>query len=62
MLPAMTITLIALFLSMIKYSKVTNHMVHQVHMDPTGTELTFIYQNQLFRRMRNDVPEQTMMI
>lgn len=31
-------------------------------MDPTGTELTFIYKNQLFRRFRNDKPEQTMTI
>ena len=31
-------------------------------MDPTGTELTFIYKNALFRRFRNDKPEQTIMI
>lgn len=31
-------------------------------MDPTGTELTFIYKNQMFRRFRNDKPEQTMTI
>jgi len=31
-------------------------------MDPTGTELTFIYKNAAFRRMRNDKPEQTIMI
>ena len=31
-------------------------------MDPTGTELTFIYKNQFFRRFRNDKPEQTIMI
>ena len=37
-------------------------MVHQILMDPSGTELTFIYQNQFFRRMRNDIPERTLMI
>jgi hypothetical protein len=31
-------------------------------MDPTGTELTFIYKNQFFRRFRNDKPEQTILI
>ena len=62
MLPAMLISLIALSVSMVKYSKQTNMLVHQVLMDPTGTELTFIYQNQFFRRLRNDRPEQTLMI
>jgi hypothetical protein len=45
MLPGMFIAFIILGISMIKYSKVTNMLVHQVHMDPTGTELTFIYKN-----------------
>jgi len=62
MLPAMTIGFVMMLISMIKYSKVTNMLVHQVHMDPTGTELTFIYKNQFFRRFRNDKPEQTIMI
>lgn len=62
MLPAMFIALIMLCISLIKYSKLTNMMIHQVHMDPTGTELTFIYQNQFFRRMRNDKPEQPILI
>jgi hypothetical protein len=62
MLPAMTISFFLLVFSMIKYSKVTNMLVHQVHMDPTGTELTFIYKNQMFRRFRNDKPEQSILI
>jgi len=45
MLPAMVLTLIILIRSLIKYSRVTNHMIQQVHLDPTGTEVTFIYQN-----------------
>jgi hypothetical protein len=31
-------------------------------MDPTGTELTFIYKNAFFRRFRNDRPEQSILI
>ena len=31
-------------------------------MDPTGTELTFIYKNAFFRRFRNDKPEQSILI
>ena len=62
MLPGMFIATILLCIGMVKYSKVTNMLVHQIHMDPTGTELTFIYKNQFFRRMRNDIPESTVMI
>ena len=62
MLPVMVISIVCLFISMIKYSKVTNMMVQQVTMDPTGMELTFKYKNQFFRRMRNDKPEITMTI
>ena len=45
MLPAMFVALIYLAISLVKYSKLTNMMIQQVHMDPTGTELIFIYQN-----------------
>jgi hypothetical protein len=62
MLPLMFIGTIAIGISLIKYSKITNMLVHQVHMDPTGTELTFIYKNQFFRRFRNDKPEQSILI
>ena len=62
MLPAMMLACFAFIASMVKYSKVTNMMVHQILMDPTGTELTFVYKNQFFRRMRNDKPEQTLMV
>jgi hypothetical protein len=47
---------------MVKYSRRTNHMVHQILMDPTGTELTFVFKNQLARRFRQDVTERTIMI
>jgi hypothetical protein len=62
MLPLMVVGLCCTMVAMVRYSKVTNKMVHQVLMDPTGTELTFIYKNQTFRRLRNDKPEQTLMI
>lgn len=47
---------------MIKYSRKTNHMVHQILLDPTGTEMTFVYKNQFFRKMRSDITERTIMI
>ena len=50
------------FYRMIKYSRRTNHMVHQILLDPTGTELTFIYKNQFTRKMRQDAVERTLMI
>lgn len=40
-----------------KYGTITNRMVHQILLDPTGTELTFIYKNRAIRRFRNDVLE-----
>jgi hypothetical protein len=49
------------FYRMIKYSRKTNHMVHQILLDPTGSELTFIYQNKTLRRLRQDTPEVTLM-
>lgn len=62
MLPGMFIAFCLTAIALVKYSKVTNMLVHQVHMDPTGTELTFIYKNQFFRRMRNDQPEASVLI
>lgn len=47
---------------MVKYSKRTNHMVHQILLDPTGTELTFVFKNQFLRKMRQDSVERTLMI
>ena len=46
---------------MVKYSRRTNHMIHQILIDPTGTELTFVYKNLLFRKMRNDPVDKTLM-
>ena len=37
-------------------------MVHQILLDPTGVELTFIYKNQLARKLRTDMPEVRMLV
>lgn len=29
----------------VRYSRKTNHMVHQILLDATGSELTFVYKN-----------------
>lgn len=29
----------------VRYSRKTNHMVHQILMDATGSEITFVYKN-----------------
>ena len=45
MLPIMIIVWFATLIRTVRYSKKTNHMVHQVLLDATGSELTFIYKN-----------------
>ena len=45
MLPFMVAAFMILFYRMVKYSRKTNHMIHQILMDPTGTELTFVFKN-----------------
>lgn len=37
-------------------------MVHQILLDPTGTEATFIYKNRFARKMRNDKLEETVLV
>mmetsp|Transcript_17182 Transcript_17182/g.15180 ORF Transcript_17182/g.15180 Transcript_17182/m.15180 type:complete len:101 (+) Transcript_17182:533-835(+) len=37
-------------------------MVHQILIDPTGTEATFIYKNRWIRKLRNDNLEETFLI
>lgn len=37
-------------------------MVHQILLDPTGTEVTFVYKNQVFRKMRADKLDITLLI
>lgn len=45
MLPVMIVAFIATLMRTVKYSRKTNHMVHQVLLDATGTEVTFVYKN-----------------
>lgn len=52
MLPFMIILFAITFVRMVKYSKRTNHMVHQVLLDPTGTELTIVFKNEFQRKLR----------
>ena len=44
------------------YSRRTNRMVHQVLLDQTGSELTFVYKNQWTRRMFGHQTEETHMV
>jgi hypothetical protein len=62
MLPFMVILFAIVFYRMVKYSKRTNHMVHQVLLDPTGTELTIVFKNEWLRKLRQDSVERTMVI
>ena len=60
MLPIMMISLIAFIVFMVRYSHKTNLMIQQILMDPTGTQLTFVFQNQFLRRFRGDEREITL--
>lgn len=46
----------------VKYSRKTNHMVHQILLDATGSELTFVFKNQFIRKLRSDQLEATHMV
>ena len=37
-------------------------MVHQIFLDPMGTDFTFIYKNQFTRKTRQDAFEKSLMI
>lgn len=45
-----------------RYGSVTNKMIHQILIDPSGTEVTFIYKNRFARKLRNDNLEETLLI
>lgn len=62
MLPFLIIMALVTLVSMVRYSKRTNVMIEQILIDPTGTELTFIFKNKFFRKMRNDLGEVTLPI
>lgn len=62
MLPVMIIAFFTVFMRFLKFSRSTNNMVQQILLDPTGTELTFVYSNQFLRRLRQDKTEVTLPI
>jgi len=62
MLPTMIVLWCFIFYKTIKYSKRTNHMVHQILLDPTGAEATFIYKNYWQRKLRADRQEEVLML
>ena len=45
MLPIMVTMWFVTFYRAVAYSRRTNRMVHQVLLDQTGSELTFVYKN-----------------
>lgn len=62
MLPLMCVAWVGFLIQTVKYSRKTNHMVHQILLDATGSELTFVYKNQRIRKMRSDQLEATFMV
>lgn len=62
MLPVMFISLFIVLYKCVRYSGRTNRMIHQILIDPTGTEATFIYKNRFIRKLRNDNLEETFLI
>jgi hypothetical protein len=62
MLPLMVVFFFFTLYRTMRYSRKTNNMIRQILLDQTGSELTFVYQNQLQRRLRADPTEATYMI
>lgn len=62
MLPFFVTLFFIFFYRAVKYSRKTNQMIHQILLDPTGTELTFVFKNQMYRKLRADELERTLMI
>lgn len=62
MLPVMIMAWVFVMIQTMKYSRMTNQMVHQILLDATGSELTFVYKNQWARALRSDQREATFMV
>jgi len=62
MLPIMIFLWFFVFYRAIVYSRRTNRMVHQILLDQTGSELTFVYKNQTTRRIFGHQTEETHMV
>lgn len=61
-LPCMFVLLIFLGYKFMRFGQVTNRMVHQILIDPSGTEVTFVYKNRFARKLRNDNLEETLLV
>ena len=62
MLPIMIAMWFIILYRAVRYSRRTNRMVHQILLDQTGSELTFVYKNQTTRRIFGHQTEETHMI
>jgi hypothetical protein len=62
MQPVMMMAWFWILVRCVKYSRKTNHMIHQVLLDATGSEVTFIYKNQFLRKLRSDQLETTLLV
>lgn len=62
MLPIMICLWFIVLYRAVVYSRRTNRMVHQILLDQTGSELTFVYKNQTTRRMFGHQTEETHMV
>ena len=62
MLPIMICAWFFTLYRAVAYSKRTNRMVHQILLDQTGSELTFVYKNQTTRRIFGHQTEETHMV
>ena len=62
MLPIMISMWFVVLYRAVRYSRRTNRMVHQILLDQTGSELTFVYKNQTTRRIFGHQTEETHMV
>lgn len=62
MLPIMISLWFIILYRAVVYSRRTNRMVHQILLDQTGSELTFVYKNQTTRRIFGHQTEETHMV
>lgn len=62
MLPIMAFAFLFVFIAMVRKARKMNNLVSDILLDPSGQELTFVFRNQLLRKMRNDRTEVTLPI
>lgn len=62
MLPVMFVALFSFIYKCGRYSGRTNKMIHQILLDPSGTEATFVYKNRFMRKLRSENLEDTLLV